>query len=80
MDGYTNFLFLKKDGTPRVGANYNAMIKGLVKKYNKQHKEQLPTVPKVKVRGQPAELGNAKPGSQQDDKLVGVLLIYRVIL
>ena len=37
-------------------------------------------VPKVKVRGQPAELGNAKPGSQQDDKLVGVLLIYRVIL
>ena len=29
VDGYTNFLFLKKDGTPRVGANYNAMIKGL---------------------------------------------------
>ena len=34
----------------------------------------------VKVRGQPAELGNAKPGSQQDDKLISVLLIYRVIL
>ena len=35
---------------------------------------------KVKVRGQPAELGNAKPGSQQDDKLIGVLLIHRVVL
>ena len=37
-------------------------------------------VPKVKIRGQPTKLGNTKPGSQQDDKLVGVLLIYRVIL
>lgn len=44
MDGYTNFLFLKEDGTPRVGINYNSMIKGLVKKYNKQHKEQLPNI------------------------------------
>ena len=35
---------------------------------------------KVKVRSQPAELGNAQSGSQQDDKLIGVLLIYRVIL
>ena len=34
----------------------------------------------VKVRGQPAELGNAKPGSQQNDKFIGVLLIYQVIL
>ena len=44
VDGYTNFLFLKEDDTPRVGINYNSMIKGLVKKYNKQHKEQLPNI------------------------------------
>ena len=35
---------------------------------------------KVKVRGQPTELRNAKPGSQQDDKLINVLPIYFVIL
>ena len=34
----------KEDGTPRVGINYNSMIKGLVKKYNKQHKEPLPNI------------------------------------
>ncbi len=44
VDGYTNFLFLKKDGTPKVGMNYNNMIRGLVRKYNKQHKEQLPNI------------------------------------
>ena len=44
VDGYTNFLFLKKDGTPKVGINYNAVITGLVKKYNKWHKEQLPNI------------------------------------
>ena len=44
VDGYTNFLFLKEDGTPRVGINYNSMIKGLVKKYNKHHKEPLPNI------------------------------------
>ena len=44
VDDYTNFLFLKEDGTPRVGINYNSMIKGLVKKYNKQHKEPLPNL------------------------------------
>ena len=44
VDGYTNFLFLKKDGTPKVGMNYNAVITGLVKKYNKWHKEQLPNI------------------------------------
>ncbi len=44
VDGYTNFLFLKKDGTPKVGMNYNAVIRGLVKKYNKHHREQLPNI------------------------------------
>lgn len=44
VDGYKNFLFLKKDGTPKVAANYEGMLKGLVKKYNKLHKEQLPNI------------------------------------
>ena len=44
MDGYTDFLFLNRDGLPKTAANYNAMIKGLVKKYNKLHKEQLPKI------------------------------------
>lgn len=44
VDGYTNFLFLNRDGLPKVGVNYNAMIRGLVKKYNKQHKEPLPNI------------------------------------
>lgn len=42
VDGYTDFLFLKRDGMPKVGLNYNTMIRGLVKKYNKQHKDPLP--------------------------------------
>ena len=44
MDGYTNFLFLTCDGMPKVGLNYNGMLKNLVKKYNKHHKEQLPNI------------------------------------
>ena len=44
VDGYTNFLFLKRDGTPKVGMDYNNMIRGLVKKYNKCHEEALPKV------------------------------------
>lgn len=44
VDGYTDFLFLTRDGLPKTAANYNAMIKGLVKKYNKFHEDQLPNV------------------------------------
>lgn len=44
VDGYKNFLFLKNDGMPKVAANYESMLKGLVKKYNKQNKEQLPNI------------------------------------
>lgn len=44
VDGYKNFLFLKKDGTPKVATNYEGMLKGLVKKYNKLHKDQLPNI------------------------------------
>ena len=44
VDGYTDFLFLNRNGLPKTSANYTAMIKGLVKKYNKLHKEQLPKI------------------------------------
>ena len=39
-----NGLFLTCDGMPKVGLNYNGMLKNLVKKYNKHHKEQLPNI------------------------------------
>lgn len=44
IDGYAHFLFLNRDGLPKVGANYDAMFQGLVKKYNKCHEEPLPKV------------------------------------
>jgi len=45
VDGYSDFLFLKQDGMPKVAANVESTIKGLVKKYNKAH-EDAP-LPKV---------------------------------
>lgn len=44
IDGYAHFLFLNRDGLPKVGVNYDAMFQGLVKKYNKCHEEPLPKV------------------------------------
>lgn len=44
IDGYSDFLFLKNDGLPKVACNYEGMLKGLVKKYNKYHEEALPNV------------------------------------
>ena len=44
VDGYKDFLFLNRDGLPKTAANYEAMFQGLVKKYNKCHKEPLPKV------------------------------------
>ena len=44
VDGYSDFLFLNKNGLPKIAANYDAMVKGLVRKYNKQHEEALPNV------------------------------------
>ena len=44
VGGYKDFLFLKQDGMPKVSANYEGMLKGLVKKYNKQNKEPLPNI------------------------------------
>ena len=44
IDGYSNFLFLNRDGCPKVAANYDNMFRGLAKKYNKSHEEALPKV------------------------------------
>lgn len=44
IDGYRNFLFLNQNGYPKVACNYTGMLKGLVKKYNKYHEEELPNI------------------------------------
>lgn len=44
VDGYTNFLFLNQNGLPKVASNYQSMVQGLLKKYNKTHKEPLPKI------------------------------------
>lgn len=44
VGGYGKFLFLNRNGQPKVAANYETMFRGLVKKYNKNHEEALPKV------------------------------------
>lgn len=44
IGGYSNFLFLNQKGFPKVAGNYESMLRGLVKKYNKTHKDQLPNI------------------------------------
>lgn len=46
VDGYTGFLFLNRNGLPKTSGNYENMVRGLIKKYNKTHSEseQLPAV------------------------------------
>ena len=44
IDGYRNFLFLNVKGLPKVAGDYKSMLKGMVKKYNKLHKDQLPNI------------------------------------
>lgn len=44
VDGYTNFLFLNQNRLPKVASNYQSMVRGLLKKYNKTHKEPLPKI------------------------------------
>ena len=44
IDGYSNFLFLNRDGCPKTNVNYATMFRGLAKKYNKTHEEALPKV------------------------------------
>ncbi|SHK78402.1 tyrosine-type recombinase/integrase [Hespellia stercorisuis] len=44
IDGYKDFLFLNHDGLPKTSGNYDGMVRGLIKKYNKNHTGQLPNV------------------------------------
>ena len=44
IGGYSNFLFLNSKGLPKVADDYKSMLKGLIKKYNKTHTEQLPSI------------------------------------
>ena len=44
IDGYSNFVFLKKDGFPKVAGNIEVAIRGLVKKYKKKCSEDFPHV------------------------------------
>ena len=34
---YRGFIFLNRNGLPKVAVNYESMFRGLVKKYNKSH-------------------------------------------
>lgn len=44
IDGYSNFLMLNGKGLPQVVSSYNMVLKGLVKKYNKTHDDELPEI------------------------------------
>lgn len=44
VDGYRNFLFLNRNGYPKVTSNYETMFRGFVKKYNKYHEDSLPNI------------------------------------
>ena len=39
IDGRSNFLFVNHKGKPKVAIDYNALFVRMVKKYNKQHKD-----------------------------------------
>ncbi len=44
VGGYSNFLFLNRGGLPKVAGNYEGMVRGLIKKYNKYHTDKLPNI------------------------------------
>lgn len=44
VGGYSRFLLLNQAGLPKVAGNYESMLRGLVKKYNKTHDEPLPHI------------------------------------
>lgn len=44
IDGYKGFLFLNGKGYPKVAWDYKDMLNGLVRKYNKKHKDSLPHI------------------------------------
>ncbi len=44
IDGYTNFLFCKKDGVPKMGVDYSGTFRKLKNKYNKNCEIKLPHI------------------------------------
>ncbi|MGP8312196.1 tyrosine-type recombinase/integrase [Enterocloster aldenensis] len=44
IDGYRNFLFLNKSGSPVHRQMYETILKRMVQKYNKTHKVKLPKI------------------------------------
>lgn len=44
IDGYTGFLFLDKDGKPKVAGHLEHAMKRLVDRYNKTHEDKLPSI------------------------------------
>lgn len=42
INGWSNFLFLNRDGYPKTASNYDNMFRRLVEKYNKFHETALP--------------------------------------
>ena len=41
IDGYSNFIFVTRNGNPKIGINYNSVFRGLVKKYNKDSDNEV---------------------------------------
>lgn len=44
VENHSNFLFNNQAGFPKIACNYDSMLRGLVKKYNKTHDKQLPHI------------------------------------
>ena len=44
VENHSNFLFNNQSGLPKIACNYDSMLRGLVKKYNKTHDEPLPHI------------------------------------
>ena len=44
IDGYSDFLFINRNGNPQVAVNYEAVFRKLVDKHNSKHEEPLPKI------------------------------------
>lgn len=44
IDGWSDFLFLNRDGYPKTASDYDNMFRRLAKKYNKCHETALPRI------------------------------------
>lgn len=44
VDGYTGFLFVTRNGTPRLGNDINCYFDRLIKAYNREHEIPLPQI------------------------------------